>query len=77
MIKSLKIGITVFITFTALSVMPANAASKKIIWKENDIEIGKFCDGANLIYLSKNYGWNGSNPTFFVSPNDPQCKKRK
>ena len=77
MIKSLKVFITICITFTTLSVMPANAASKKIIWKEDYIEIGKICDGVNLIYISKPYGWNGSNPTIFVSPNDPQCKKRK
>lgn len=77
MIKLLKIFITVGIIFTALLTTPANAASKKIIWKEDYIEIGKLCDGVNLIYISKPYGWKGSNPTFFVSPNDPQCKKRK
>lgn len=73
--KKIKI-ITALIILTTFSVYPAQAAPKKVIWKEDYFEISKFCDGKNLVYLSKPHGYRGGNPTFFVSPNDIQCKNK-
>jgi len=65
------------LSMAILSQENANAVNnyvRKAVWDKNGIRIDKFCDGRNLIYILDPNRMRNDTPTFFVSPNDPQCK---